>query len=69
MADIKDADGKVDYIKLCKIAIDHADAITDSTPDTPAELIEYAIASGKPFLPYEKAQEGASAYYDFYKTL
>ena len=69
LSDIFNSDGKIDYIKLCKIAIDHADAITDSTPDTPSELIEYAKASGKPFLSYDKAQEGPTAYYDFYKTL
>ncbi len=69
LAGISGEDCSVDYIKLNKIAIDHADAIVDSTPDTPAELIEYALASGKPFLPYDKAQEGPGAYYEFYKTL
>lgn len=44
--------GDVDYIAINKLAIDHADAIVAATDDVPAELIEYAQASGKPFLPF-----------------
>lgn len=66
---VTDAQGHIDYIKLNKIAIDFADAIIDSTPETPAELIEYARESRKPFMTYEQAQEGVAAYFDFYKTL
>ena len=64
---VTDAQGHIDYIKLNKIAIDFADAIIDSTPETPAELIEYARESGKPFMTYEQAQEGVAAYFDFIK--
>jgi len=69
LKEFADAEGHIDYLKLNKIAIDFADAVVDSTPDTPAELIEYAKACGKPFLTYEQAKEGADAYYEFYKTL
>lgn len=61
-------DGDVNYIKLNKIAIDHADAIIQSTPDIEDELIEYARQSGKPFLPYTK-DDYITAYSEFYKTL
>ena len=69
LKEFADAEGHIDYIKLNKIAIDFADAVVDSTAGTPAELVEYAKASGKPFLPYEQAKEGPAAYYEFYKTL
>lgn len=66
---VTDADGHFDYIALNKLAMDYSDAIVDSTPGTPAELIDYAKASGKPFLPYEKASEGPAEYFEFYKSL
>lgn len=69
LKEITDADGHIDYIKLNKIAIDFADAVIDSTADTPKELIEYAVASGKPFLSFDKAQDGANAYFEFYQNL
>ena len=69
LKEVYDAQGHIDYIKLNKLGIDFADAIIDSTEGTPDELIEYAAASGKPFLTFEKSQEGATAYYEFYKTL
>lgn len=42
----------VDFITLNKLAIDYADAIVQSSPDVDPELIEYAKASGKPFVPF-----------------
>lgn len=60
--------GDVDYIAINKLAIDHADAIVAATDDVPAELIEYAQASGKPFLPFP-GLENPQAYADFYNTL
>ncbi|MDE6323541.1 MAG: glycogen/starch synthase [Paramuribaculum sp.] len=42
----------VDFITLNKLAIDFADAIVQSSPDIDPELIEYAKASGKPYVPY-----------------
>ncbi|MCH5222235.1 MAG: glycogen/starch synthase [Muribaculaceae bacterium] len=62
-------DGKVDYIKLNKLAIDHADAIAESSADVPAELIEYAIASGKPFMRYPGDGDQTDAYHQFYLSL
>lgn len=64
-----DAEGHVDWIAVNKLAIDYADAIVDSTEGTPKELIDYAAASGKPFLPYEKAAQGVDAYQEFYSNL
>ncbi len=64
------ADGTpVDYVKLNKIAIDNADAIIESTEGVLPELVEYAKASGKPFLPYAPADDTSAAYTDFYRSL
>lgn len=62
-------DTPVDWIKLNKLAIDHADAIVQSVPDMDPELIEYARASGKPFLEYPGEENFVDAYYEFYKSL
>lgn len=58
----------VDWVKLNKLAMDFADAITVSTADVPAELIEYAKSTGKPVLDYP-GEDNWQAYIDFYKTL
>ena len=44
----------VDYMRLMKLAIDNADAIIEALPGVNDELLEYAKASGKPFLPYQE---------------
>lgn len=61
------ADG-VDFAALNRLAIDHADAIVQAVDDVDPALIEYAKASGKPFLPFP-GLENAQAYLDFYKSL
>ncbi len=64
------ADGTpVDYIKLNKIAIDNADAIIEGAEGVLPELVEYAKASGKPFLPYDPAEGAPARFYDFFQTL
>lgn len=59
----------VDFKTLNKFAIDHADAIIQATDDVDPELVEYAKASGKPFMPYPGAENYADAYYNFYASL
>lgn len=61
----------VDFIKLNKIAMDYADAIVQTSPEVPAELIDYAKASGKPFLPLAdpESDQIAQDVVSFYKTL
>ena len=60
----------VDALRLNKLAIDYADAIVQSTEGVSQELIDYATASGKPFLPYNGDEESMTpAIIDFYKTL
>lgn len=64
-------DAPVDFIALNKIAIDHADAIVQTAPGVNDELIDYAKASGKPFLPYIDSEEPdmANEVVAFYKEL
>lgn len=60
--------GDVDYKRLNKLAIDYADAVIQSSENIDPELIEYAKASGKPFLPFP-GDENVQAYADFYRSL
>ena len=58
----------INFIQLSKLAIDHADAVVQQTPDVDPELIAYAKQSGKPFLPYQE-DNMLQAISDFYDTI
>lgn len=59
-----------DHKILNKLAIDFADAIVQGSEGVDPELIEYAKASGKPFLAYPgEPEEAKVAYGEFYATL
>ena len=63
----------VDFRTLNKLAIDYADALVQSAPDADPELIEYARATGKPFLEYDAAADAENKTSDriveFYTSL
>ncbi len=59
----------VGHAELTKLAIDYADAVVQASSDVSPELVEYAKASGKPFLPLVEGPEAAVAYHEFYKFL
>ena len=62
--------GDIDHCAINRLAIDHADAIVQARENVSPELIEYAIKSGKPFLPYPgEGVESMAAYTDFYDTI
>ncbi len=63
-------DGPVDFKKLSKLAIDHCDAIVQSSENVDPELMEYARQSGKPILEFvsDKA-EFNDKYAEFYESL
>ena len=67
MAAIKDK--AVDYITLNKLAIDNSDAIVEASEGIDQELIDYAVASGKPFMKYPGAEKYIDAYAEFYSSL
>lgn len=60
--------GNIDAYALNCLAIDYSDAIVQATEDVDPRLIEYAKASGKPFLPYP-GLDNVDAYYEFYTSL
>ena len=61
---------KIDAIALGKIAIDFSDAVVAAVPDAPQELIDYAKASGKPFLDYPgDGDDYVDTYRNFYLSL
>lgn len=61
--------GPIDYIKLNKLAIDYADAIIQASENVDPELMEYAKASGKPFLPMPDKDSTLDEYANFYANL
>ena len=63
----KDDAEEIDLVKINKIAIDFADAIVESSPDVAPEIVEYAKASGKPFLACTELD--TAAYHSFYQSL
>lgn len=60
--------GDIDAYALNCLAIDYSDAIVQATDDVDPRLIEYAKASGKPFLPYP-GTDNVDAYHEFYTSL
>lgn len=65
---LRTADGTgLDLAALNRLAIDFADAIAVSSEDIDPATIEYAKASGKPFLPYNG--NDIDAYHNFYTSL
>ncbi|MEF2643509.1 MAG: glycogen/starch synthase [Paramuribaculum sp.] len=64
------AGGPVDFTALNKLAIDYCDAIVESSDDIPAELLDYAVKSGKPMLRYNSDEsEFMQQYADFYESI
>ncbi len=62
-------DGPVDFAALNRLAIDHADGIIQASEDVDPALIEYAKASGKPFLPYQGEEIDGAPFVEFYDSL
>ncbi|MDE6108736.1 MAG: hypothetical protein K2F72_00420, partial [Muribaculaceae bacterium] len=63
------AGAPVDYLTLMRAAIDNADAVMEALPGAAPELIDYARASGKPFLPCPPADKYADEVATFYASL
>lgn len=61
-------EGPVDWLTLNKLAIDYADAIVMTREDLPQELVDYAVAAGKPILRDVDAED-KDAFKDFYRSL
>lgn len=59
----------INYVTLCKLAIDYADGIILHSDKVNAELVEYAKASGKPVLEPQAPEAFAEACNNFYDTI
>lgn len=59
----------VDWLTLNRLGIDYADAVIQVSPDVDPALVEYAKASGKPFVEPVAEDERKSTYLAFYKEL
>lgn len=60
----------IDHKALNRLAMDHADAIIAGGDDIDPELLEYAAATGKPFLPYPgDFDEHGDALANFYSQI
>lgn len=67
---IKALQNEVDYVTLQKFAIDYADGIMQCEENVNPEVLEYAKASGKKFLPYQgKLEDAIDAINNFYDNL
>ena len=64
--DVADLKAPIDYVKVCKMAIDYADGIVQQTQHVNEELLEYARQSGKPFLEYQDPEHLPDACDQFY---
>ncbi len=61
---------EINHMALNKLGMDMCDAIVQGSPNVNPELIEYAKATGKPFLEYPgPAEESGKIYADFYTSL
>ena len=65
LSDYKD---DFDFIEMCKLAIDHSDAVVQAEADAYPELIEYAKSKGIEVLPYQ-GEDADDAYKAFYESL
>ncbi len=63
------AGGPVDYVALNKLAIDYSDAIMQITEDVDPEILDYAVKSGKPFLPFTPQEARKESHINFYRSL
>lgn len=58
--------GDIDYVTVCKLAIDYSDGIIQQSEHINEEVLEYARQSGKPFLEYQSPENYADACNEFY---
>ena len=65
LSDYKD---DFDFTEICKLAIDHSDAVVQAEADAYPELIEYAKSKGIEVLPYQ-GEDADDAYKAFYESL
>ena len=61
--------GPVDWVALNKLAVDYADGLVIASEGVPADLVEYAKASGKPVLESWSDEVEGAPMVEFYNSL
>lgn len=61
-------DGLINFERLNRLAIDSSDAVIDSGADSDQTALDYAKASGKPFMPFDGGNDNPD-FYEFFKSL
>lgn len=65
---ILNQEGAINFDAMNKLAIDSSDAVIDSGENSDPSALAMALSSEKPFLPFN-AENGASEYFEFFKSL
>ena len=67
VAQVKDK--VIDFLALSKLAIDYSDAVIQSSPEVNEEVLQYIESKKVKFLPFQKDEDYADAYVQFYDSL
>jgi len=67
--DISHISQKADWLQIMKLAISHSDAVICESEQTNPELLQFCKDNNKKILPYQGAENYASAYSDFYDSI
>lgn len=67
--DVANLPKPMNYVTLCKLAIDYSDGIIQMSEHVNEEVLEYARLSGKPFVDYQPTENQAEACDQLYDQL
>jgi len=67
VAQVKDK--VIDFLALSKLAIDYSDAVIQSSPEVNEDVLQYIESKKVKFLPFQKDEDYADAYVQFYDSL
>ena len=67
VAQVKDK--VIDFLALSKLAIDYSDAVIQSSPEVNEDVLQYIASKKVKFLPFQKDEDYADAYVQFYDSL
>lgn len=67
--DVANLPKPMNYVTLCKLAIDYSDGIIQMSEQVNEEVLEYARLSGKPFIGYQPTENQAEACDQLYDQL
>ena len=62
-------DKVIDFVALSKLAIDYSDAVIQSSPNVNDDVLKYIDSKKIKFLPFQKEEDYADAYVNFYDSI